>query len=133
MKRIVAMVLIVSLVLVGINCAKQPNRIDAAYVSPNKYRNFDCQQLAEEMDHVSRRLNELHASIKKEATKDAWAMGIGIVLFWPALFFLSGGDGPEATEYAQLKGDYEALRQTMIEKKCAAEIPPSPESQPKKN
>lgn len=133
MKRGIAIVLIVSLVFVGINCAKQPSRISAAYVSPSKYQNYDCQQLAEEMDHVSRRLTVLHDSIKKEATKDAWVMGIGLILFWPVLFFLSGGNGPEGTEYSQLKGDYEALRQTMIEKKCSAEIPPSPENKPKKD
>jgi hypothetical protein len=45
-------------------------------------------------------------------------MGIGLVLFWPALLFLEGGDGPEATEYANLKGEYEALRENSVSKKC---------------
>jgi hypothetical protein len=45
------------------------------------------------------------------------------------LFFLEGGDGPEAAEYAQLKGEYEALRTAAVEKKCAMEtLPPSPEA-----
>lgn len=39
-----------------------------------------------------------------------------MVLFWPALFALEGGDGPEATEYAQLKGEYEAARQASEKK-----------------
>ena len=51
-------------------------------------------------------------------TNDNWAMGLGMVLFWPALFALDGGDGPEATEYAQVKGEYEALRQNSVEKSC---------------
>lgn len=52
-------------------------------------------------------------------------MGIGLILFWPALFALEGGDGPEAAEYAQLKGDYEALRETSIVKNCTiASKPP---------
>ena len=46
-------------------------------------------------------------------------MGVGLVLFWPALFFLEGGDGPEAAEYAQLKGDFEALRSASVAKSCS--------------
>jgi hypothetical protein len=46
-------------------------------------------------------------------------MGVGLVLFWPALFFLEGGDGPEAVEYAQLQGDFEALQVNATQKNCA--------------
>ena len=45
-------------------------------------------------------------------------MGVGLVLFWPTLFFLEGGDGPEASEYTQLKGEFEALRTNSVQKKC---------------
>ncbi|MFM6987097.1 MAG: hypothetical protein ACKOXG_00310, partial [Arenimonas sp.] len=55
---------------------------------------------------------------KSERKKDNWQMGVGLILFWPALFALEGGDGPEASEYAQLKGDFEALRQASVQKKC---------------
>ena len=41
-----------------------------------------------------------------------------MVLFWPTLFFLEGGDGPEASEYTQLKGEFEALRTNSVQKKC---------------
>lgn len=53
-------------------------------------------------------------------------MGIGLAVFWPALLFLEGGDGPEATEYAQLKGEYEALRQNSVQKRCGI-VADSPE------
>ena len=45
-------------------------------------------------------------------------MGIGMLVFWPALFALEGGDGPGATEYARLKGEYEAVRSTSVLKEC---------------
>ena len=45
-------------------------------------------------------------------------MGVGLILFWPALFFLEGGDGPEAQEYARLKGEREAIERSSIKKKC---------------
>ncbi len=111
-----------------VGCATNPDKISTAYVSPLKYRNYDCDQVAIEMDHVSRRTTDLYFSLKNEADADAAQMGVGLVLFWPTLFFLEGGDGPEAAEYAQLKGEYEALRTTAVEKKCALEdMPPSPE------
>lgn len=109
---------LVALALIA-GCASNPNKIDAAYVSPLKYKNYDCDQIAMEMDHVGRRTTILEQSLQKERTADNWQMGVGLVLFWPALFALEGGDGPEATEFAQLKGDYEALRTVSVEKKCS--------------
>lgn len=122
-----ALILLGAAVLVG--CASQPDDISTAYVSPLKYKNYDCDQLAVEMDHVSRRTTDLYFSLKGDADNDAAQMGVGLILFWPTLFFLEGGDGPEASEYAQLKGEYEALRTTAVEKECAMEdMPPSPET-----
>ncbi len=51
-------------------------------------------------------------------------MGVGLVLFWPTLFFLEGGDGPEAAEYARLKGERDAIEKVSIQKKCAIEFKP---------
>ena len=117
--------------LVGIllfGCATNPNKISATYVSPLKYQNYTEQQIIVEMDHINRRTTELYHSLKKEANKDAGQMAIGMVLFWPALFFLEGGDGPEAAEYARLKGEYEALRQVAVQKNMSLwQLPKSPE------
>lgn len=99
-------------------CATNPDKLDAAYVSPLKYNNYDCDQLAIEMDYVGQRTTKLYQRLKKERNADNWQMGIGLVLFWPSLFFLEGGDGPEAAEYSQLKGEFEALRVTSTQKKC---------------
>lgn len=106
----------ITLLLFG--CASNPDKIDAAYVSPLKYDDYDCQQIAMEMDYVGQRTNELYQRLKAERKADNAQMGVGLVLFWPALFFLEGGDGPEATEYAQLKGDFEALRVNSVQKRC---------------
>jgi len=108
--------LLISVLLIG--CASNPDKIDAAYVSPMVYSNHDCDQLSLESEHIGRRTTELYTRLKSERKKDNWQMGAGLLLFWPALFFLEGGDGPEAAEYAQLKGQYEAVRQNSIQKKC---------------
>lgn len=103
-------------------CASNPDKLGAVDVSPIQYQNYDCGQIASESDRISRRVNVLYDQLKKEANADAWQTGIGIVLFWPALFFLEGGDGPQATEYRQLKGEYEALQRVSTQKRCGLEF-----------
>ncbi len=82
------------------------------------YQSYDCDQIALEQSRIERRTGELHQSLKKQADADKWQMGVGLVLFWPTLFMLEGGDGPEATEYARLRGEYNAISEASIAKKC---------------
>jgi len=98
-------------------CASSSEDIGAAYVSPLTYKDYDCDQVAAELQRVSARASQLGGEVDENATGDAVAMGVGLVLFWPALFFIDG-NGPEANEYARLKGEYEALQQASIQKKC---------------
>jgi hypothetical protein len=110
------------------SCATNPDNIQASYVSPLKYRDYDEEQIIMEMDYVGQRTQELYQRLKKKATGDKWKTGIGLVLFWPALLALEGGDGPEAVEYARLKGEYEALRQSAVRRKISFDrLPPSPQ------
>ncbi len=101
-------------------CATEPEKISASYVSDLQYQNFDCEQIAAETARVQRRVNNLYTSLDDEADADEAQMAIGLILFWPALFFLEGGDGPEAAEYAQLKGESEALERAAIAKRCSS-------------
>ena len=94
----------------------------AADVSPLAYQNYSCEQLGAEGDRVQRKVNTLYSQLKKDANSDAWQMGVGLVLFWPTLFFLEGGDGPEAAEYRQLKGEYETIQRVSIQKTCGLEF-----------
>ena len=76
-----------------------------------------------EMERVTDRANELHGTLKKKADNDTAQMAVGMLLFWPTLFFLEGGDGPEATEYSHLKGERDALEKVAVEKQCGATVP----------
>jgi len=114
-------ILLIAIISTVTACASDPDDIDASYVSPLKYRNYDCEQLALEMDYVGQRAAKLYQRLDSEYSKDSWQMGVGLVLLWPTLFFLEGGDGPEASEYAQLKGEYKALHENAITKKCSIE------------
>lgn len=109
-------------------CASSPDKMAAAYVSPIQYQDYDCKQVGAELTRVSRRAQELYGQLDKTASNDAAQMAVGMVLFWPALFFLEGGDGPEAAEYSRLKGERDALEQVAIQKHCdPAIIPPAME------
>lgn len=99
-------------------CATHPDKIATSYASPVQYQSLDCAQVGAELERVSRRTNELYGSLKKTADNDTAQMTVGMILFWPTLFFLEGGDGPEATEYAKLKGERDALEKVAIQNKC---------------
>lgn len=99
-------------------CSSSPNKIQAAYVSPLKYRQYSCSDLDTEMAAVDARAVTLHKKLRKRADTDAFNMTAGLVLVWPALLFLSGGDGAAASEYSQLKGERDAL--IKARSSCAA-------------
>ena len=99
-----------------VGCATPPSKIQAAYVSPLQYSHYSCNQIQAELMSVNGRVIEVTGSQKKQSTNDAVAMGVGLVIFWPALFFLASGD--KGDELARLKGQYEALESAAIQKNC---------------
>jgi len=116
---------IISLITAGVflgSCAAQPDKITASYVSPLQYQGFNCNQLQMELLRVNQKEIEITGFQQKLADKDATAMGVGLVIFWPALFFLIGDNKKE--ELARLKGEYEVIEQAAIQKECdmAAEL-----------
>ena len=107
------------LVFVFYGCATHPSDIHTVSVSPLIYQSYTCNQILMEADRVSRRTQQLYASLESTADTDDAQMTIGLLLFWPALFFLDGsGGGPQGAEYARLKGESEALQRLAITKNC---------------
>lgn len=98
-------------------CSTASKDIVPAYVSPAQYSNYDCDQTRAEMVRVSTRVGELTGKLDKNRENDNITTTAGVVLFWPALFFVGGTKEQEA-EYARLKGEYNALEQVSIQKKC---------------
>ena len=115
MKKIYATSLIAA-ILAG--CASQPDKLSATYADPSLYRGYDCDQIRGQLIGHNRRLATLKGDLEDEADADAWQMGLGLIILWPTLFWLEGGDSAEAAEYQQLKGEVDALQQVFIEKKC---------------
>ena len=109
---------ILSLTLALASCASSPEKMQASYVSPMIYNAYTCEQIGLEKSNVERRTNQLYQTLKSEADADKWQMGVGMLLFWPALFSLEGGDSPAAADYRRLKGEYEALQTISVQKSC---------------
>lgn len=114
MKRAAVVSTLVCSTVMG--CASDPDEIGSTYVSPNQYASYDCNQLENELKRVGGRVAEVTGQQEEEATGDAVATGVGLVLFWPALFFLAGDDKEE--ELKRLKGQHQALEKAAIKKEC---------------
>lgn len=119
-----------AVVLTG--CASSSAEISASYVSPLTYRNYDCDQITAEVGRIQGRVQQLGARLDQAASNDKKLVGVGMILFWPALFALGGTKEQEA-EFARLKGEHDALQVAAIEKKCMSAgapakpaVPPTP-------
>ena len=105
-RRCVAGFSIVAFGLAG--CSTASKDISPTYVSPVQFQSYDCQQLTAEGQRIQTRYVELGGRLDQAASNDQLLTGVGIVLFWPALFALGGTKQQEA-EYARLRGEYDAV------------------------
>lgn len=98
-------------------CATAGKDVTATYVSPVQFSNYDCDQIRQEMLRIQGRANQLSGRLDEAASNDKALVGVGMVLFWPALFALGGTKQQEA-ELSRLKGEYDALSAASVNKKC---------------
>jgi hypothetical protein len=102
-------------------CASRSGDIVEAYVSPLQYQSFSCVQLSQEAARVSARAAVASGAQDQNATNDTIATTAAVILFWPAAFLIKG-NGANAQEVAQLKGDMDAIEQANIQKKCGIQF-----------
>lgn len=113
MKRIISALILASFLSA---CSTHADDVSATYVSPMEYHDYSCHQIRSEMMRVSRKVNEIAGIQDSDADKDTAALTVGLVIFWPALFFMIGHD--KERELSQLKGEYDALEEEAIRKNC---------------
>jgi outer membrane murein-binding lipoprotein Lpp len=123
-KRLI-LVAVVSGSLLVAGCATASKDISSSYVSPLSYQSYDCEQISAEAQRIKARVVELGGRLDQAASNDKAIAAAGAILFWPALFALGGTKQQEA-EYARLKGEFEALQQVSIQKKCGLTAPSGP-------
>jgi hypothetical protein len=115
----------VTLSLYGLyGCATASKDLTATYASPMQYQGYDCDQIAAEELRISARVSQLGGRLDEAAGNDKAIVAVGAILFWPILFALGGTKQQEA-EYSRLKGEYDALEQQAVLKKCSPVVRPS--------
>lgn len=91
------------------NMPTPPAQITGAYTSGLRYENFDCSKLAAEVDSMARRENQLAAAQEQRVKTSQFQA------FW---WGFGQGDGIEASELANVRGEKEAVRKAMEAKGC---------------
>jgi hypothetical protein len=91
------------------NMPTPPSQITGSYTSSLKYENFRCDQLAVELASLARREDQLViAQQGRVKTSEVQA-------FW---WGYGQGDGIEASELANVRGEKEAVRTAIDKKPC---------------
>jgi hypothetical protein len=110
--RLAATLSVAVLVAGCMNMPTPPSQITSSYTSGLRYEDYDCRQLAGEIDSLARRENQLvvaqNQRIKTSQTQAFW-YGYG------------QGDGIEASELANVRGEKEAVRKALENKGCGRE------------
>lgn len=109
MKRVI--VVFVLLLSLG-GCMNMPtpaSQITGSYTSDLKYEKHDCTQLAAETNSLARRENQLIVA-QEQRVKSS-----NVQAFW---YGYGQGDGVEASELANVRGEKEAVRKAMDTKQC---------------
>ena len=109
--------LLVAPALAFAGCATHPDDIQGYYVSPRKYQNLSCDDLGLEAQALNQKIAALYGDTKTDAYTDTALMTATIIVFWPAAFFI-GADAGKESQYALLKGEFEAIQITSKNNDC---------------
>lgn len=95
-----------------LNMPTPASQISGSYTSRLTYESFECSQLSAELSSLARRENQLVVAQEqriKTSNMQAFWWGFG------------QGDGVEASELANVRGEKEAVRTAIDVKQCGAE------------
>lgn len=106
-------------------CATRSADVAPQGANPAQFAGWSCDRIDEETARVQRRAAEVAWDVDERAGNNVVALGVGLMIFWPALLALRP-EGPEAEDLARLKGRFEALRTASSLARCpppSAELP----------
>ena len=111
MKRVLLTGVAIVLLSGCLNMPTPPVQIAGSYVSNLNYESFDCPRLRAEFDSLSRRESQLAAA------QDQRVRTSQMQAFW---WGFGQGDGIEATELANVRGQKEAVQTAIATRNCNA-------------
>ena len=98
---------------VGLSCAAKPESIAPAYISEMSYRDWTCEQLAQEQLRLAAALSAACDAQRRARANDT----VGVIFLGLPVSSLSGSN--MASEVARLKGELQALQIAATRKNCA--------------
>ena len=103
---------ICSVAVLAFGCMNMPtptSQITGSYTSGLRYEEFNCGQLSGEIDSLARRENQLVVAQEQRIKTSK------MQAFW---YGYGQGDGIEASELANVRGEKEAVRKALEIKRC---------------
>ncbi len=91
------------------NMPTQPSQITGSYVPEGYFKEMSCDDLLVEMTSLARRENQLVIAQEQRIKTSQ------LQAFW---WGFGNGDGVEASELANVKGEKEAIRKAAESKRC---------------
>lgn len=98
-------------------CASTAHDVAAKPVPMSVYKTLQCQQLTIEYRRVSEHADKLADDIDQGVMAERIKMGVGVVLFWPALLLMNG-ETESHHQLAGLKGERQTLANSIKARKC---------------
>jgi len=105
------------------NMPTPPTQITGAYTSGLRYEDYDCSKLTAELDSLARRENQLVIAQQQRIKTSQ------VQAFW---WGFGQGDGIEASELANVRGEKEAVRKAIEVKRCQSVTAKQVETSPQK-
>ena len=90
-------------------CSTGSSGVSATYVPTSKYSGWTCESLNVELSRVQNRAAAISGKLDKDKSTDQAVAAAGILLFWPALFFLDGNDPVKQNQLSKMLGEAEAI------------------------
>ena len=87
--------------------------VEPTYVSPDKYKNYSCEQISEEIERINQRAFKIAEDLKDIDRSNRNIMNIGLISI---LQDVAADD--ERVELGKLNGEYNALKTVAKQKRC---------------
>jgi hypothetical protein len=116
MRKAIIYTLISVMSWVTMGCASHPNNMQPKHHSSLAFKGEECADLEIRLEDANTEILALNDDLEQLYINDIWQFWTGMLLLWPALFFLEFGDWSEADRYKELLGERDALEKAYA--KC---------------